>query len=184
MSVRRLPPVALALVLGLLAAYAVACGDGGDDSKLLGPGSADNIRAALDDIEDRVARGRCEGLAQDLDALGRAVAAVPSSVDRGLRQRLGDGVETLRDQAPDACRGNRPETTETQPETTETLPPETTETLPPETTPTVPPETTPTQPPETTPTPPPETTPDEPVLPEDTGGTPGASLGGGDGGDG
>ncbi|HEX8204607.1 MAG TPA: hypothetical protein VF587_00965 [Solirubrobacteraceae bacterium] len=174
---RRIPPVLLALVLGLLAAFAVACGDGGDE-KLLGPNTADNIRTALNDVRDRIEEGECgDRLDRDLDQLGEAVRAVPSSVDRDLRRRLGDGVQHLRNIAPGDCAENKPETTETQPETTETLPPETTETLPPATTETVPPPPTTTQePPQTTPVPP-ETTPDEPVLPEDpTGGTPGAGV--------
>jgi hypothetical protein len=174
MSVRRrLPPLLLALVLGLLAAFAVACGDGGDDSNLIGPRGADRIRAALDDIDDRVARGRCEGLSGDLAELDDAIASLPSSVDRRLRRRLGDGADLLRSQARDDCDDNQPETTTTE-TTPETVPPPTTETVPPETTPTAPPETT-TVPPETEPVPP-ETTPEEPVLPEDTGGTPGAAV--------
>ena len=166
----------LALVLGLLSALAVACGDGGDDSRLLAPRSADRIRAALDDLEERVERGRCDGLDEDLDRLSQAVAAVPSSVDRELRVRLGDGVQHLREIAPDDCRDNEPETTETTPETVPETTPETVETTPPETVETTPPETT-TQPPPTTTTPPPEQ-PDEPVLPEDTGGdqAPGAAV--------
>ena len=174
MTVRRLPPALLALVLGLLAAFAVACGDGGDDRKLLGPRTADRISAALDDLEQRVERGRCDGLDEDLDRLSEAVAAVPSSVDRELRVRLGDGVQHLRSIARRDCRDNEPETTETQPETVETTP-ETVETTPPETVETTPPETTTTPPPTTT-APPPEE-PDEPVLPEDTGGDPAPGAG-------
>ena len=171
----RLPPLLLALVLGLLAAYAVACGDGGDERRLLGPRTADRITAALDDLENRVERGRCEGLDADLSQLSEAVAAVPSSVDRELRVRLGDGVQHLRDIAPRECDRNAPETVDTTPETVETTP-ETVETTPPETVETTPPETT-TQPPPTTTAPPPDE-PDEPVLPEDTGGdqAPGAGV--------
>ena len=177
MSVRRLPPLVLALVLGLLAAFAVACGDEGDETKLLGPRSAERIRTELEDVESRVAQGRCGGLEEDLSQLSAAIAALPSSVDQALRRRLGDGAQHLRAIAPDECDENKPETTDTQPETTETVPPETTETLPPETTETVPPETT-TTPPATTDVVPPPEQPDEPVLPEDTGGdqAPGAAV--------
>jgi hypothetical protein len=171
MSVRRpLLSALLALVLGLLAAFAVACGDDGDDSKLLGPRSADRIRAALDDIEDRVARGRCDGLGADLDELSSVVVNLPGSVDAGLRRRLREGTQHLRDIAREECEEKRPETTETQPETTETVPPATTETVPPATTETVPPETTTQPPPETEQPVPPEEQPEEPILPEDSGG--------------
>ena len=174
MTVRRLPPLLLALVLGLLAAFAVACGDDGDDRRLLGPRTADRIQAALDDLERRVERGRCDDLDEDLDRLSEAVAAVPSSVDRELRVRLGDGVQHLRDIAPEECRDNEPETTETEPETVPETTPETVETTP-ETVETTPPTTT--QPPPTTTQPPPDE-PDEPVVPDDTGGdqAPGAGM--------
>ena len=179
MTVRRLPPLVLALVLGLLAAFAVACGDDGDETRLLGPRTADKIRAALDDLEEQVERGRCEDeLDEDLDRLSAAVAAVPSSVDRELRVRLGDGVQHLRRIAREDCEANAPETTpETAPETTPETTPETVPTDPPDTVETTP-QTTTTPPPTTTGTTPPPDEPDEPVLPEDTGGdeAPGAAI--------
>ncbi len=169
MTVRRLPPLLLALVLGVLSAVAVACGDDGDgDRKLLSPTRAATIREELDTIAARVERGDCDKLDPAFIRLERAVEGLPRATDRRLRRRLADGVENLRTVAPDDCRGNRPrttETTETTPETTETLPPETVETVPPETEPTPPP--TQTVPPETTPTPPPTTPPD---VPPDNGG--------------
>ena len=48
MTVRRLLPPLLALVLGLLAAFAVACGDEGENEKLLPQSRAENIREELD----------------------------------------------------------------------------------------------------------------------------------------
>ena len=168
MTVRRLPPVLLALVLGLLAALAVACGEEGDDRRLLAPSRAEAIKDELDKIDERVERGDCDELEPAFIRLRRAVEGLPARTDRGLRRRLADGVANLERVAPDDCRQNRPETTET----TETEPDTVPETIPPETTPpeTVPPETTP---PETTP---PETVPPEPVPPEPapdgTGGEP------------
>ena len=175
MSVRRLPPLLLALVLGPLAAFAAACGDEGDDRRLLRPQDAEAIRAELDKIDERVAQGECEDLAPAFVRLNRAIDELPQRTDADLRRRLTEGAEHLEQVSDEEC--EPAETTETQPETTETLPPETTETLPPETTETQPPETTETQPPETTP-PPPETTPEVPVPPEDTGGeqAPGARF--------
>ena len=168
MTVRRLPPLLLALVLGLLAALAVACGEERDDRRLLAPTRAEAIKEELDTIDQRVERGNCDELAPAFIRLRRAVDGLPARTDRRLRRTLSDGVENLERVARDDCRKNRPETTqttETEPEIPETVPPETTptETVPPETTPTE------TVPPETTP---PETTPPDPIPPDGTGGEP------------
>jgi hypothetical protein len=165
--VRRLSAIMLALALGALSAFAVACGE--DREGLIASSRASDLQASLDKIDEYVASGRCEAVDANLAALRREIEDLPGTVDRDLRVRLREGLENLEDQAPEECRGAR--TTETQPETTpETIP----ETVPPETVPpeTTPPETTPpeTTPPETTPVEPPpaETVPVEP--PVDSGG--------------
>lgn len=171
MSVRRLPPLLLALVLGLLAALAVACGDSGDEKKLLSPTRASDIKEELDLIAERVEKGECVELDPAFTRLTRAVAGLPGETDRGLRRRLNDGVANLRDVAPRDCRDNRPKTTttETTPETVpETIPETVPETVPPETT-TTPPQTDTGVPPETTPVPPTETDPS--FDPGDSGGS-------------
>ena len=151
MSVRRLPPLLLALVLGLLAAVVVACGDEeGDDRRLLAPTRAAAIQEELDKIATRVEDGDCTALAPAFERLNEAIAGLPRSTDRRLRRRLAQGAENLEQVAPDECGGNRPETTETVPETvpeTTTVPPETetpTQTTPPQTQ-TTPPATEPTE---------------------------------------
>lgn len=170
MTVRRLPPVLLALVLGLLAALAVACGDDGDDRRLLGPASAAAMQKELDLIAERVEAGECLELDFAFTRLNREIAQVPGTVDRDLRRRLREGARNLEEIAPDECRDNRPETTkttETEPETVPETVPETT-TVPPETqtpTQTTPPPTQ-TTPPQTQP-PVPEPEPEDP-----TGGEP------------
>jgi len=159
MTVRRLLPPLLALVLGLLAAFATSCGSDDNDKKLIPASRAENIREELDKIGERVERGECDALRFAFDRLAREVEGLPRTVDRRLRTRLAEGVAHLQGIAPEECQSNEPETTpettpETEPETEpETVPPETTpETVPPETTPeTVPPETVP---PETTTVPP------------------------------
>jgi hypothetical protein len=159
-----LPAFAVALLLGLLCAFAVACGE--EQEGLLSPARAENLKEDLDAIDEAVAAGRCNAADGRLDSLRAEINDLPESTDRRLRERLESGLANLETQAPEECAGG--ETTETQPETvpTETIPPETTppETTPPETTPpeTTPPETTP---PETTP---PETTPPEQTPPEQT----------------
>ena len=169
MTVRRLPPLLLALVLGLLAALAVACGEERDDRRLLSPSRAEAIKEELDKIDARVERGECVELQPAFIRLRRAVDGLPAGTDRRLRRRLSDGVENLERVARDDCRSNRPETTETTETDPETVP----ETVPPETTPeTTPP---PTEPPPTTPPPttPPPTTPPPTTPPDDgTGGEP------------
>jgi outer membrane biosynthesis protein TonB len=156
----------VALLLGLLCSFAVACGQ--EEEGMLSPARAENLKEDLDAIDEAVAAGRCDAVDGRLDSLRAEIEDLPQSTDDRLRERLDTGVANLETQAPEECAGS--ETTETQPETVpeETVP---TETAPPETTPpeTIPPETTP---PETTPpeTVPPETTPpeeEEPPIPEE-----------------
>jgi hypothetical protein len=152
----------VALLLGLLCAFAAACGS--DEEGLLTPARAENLKEDLDAIDEGVAAGRCAAVRGRLNSLRAEIERLPESTDRRLRRRLESGLANLETQAPEECAADRTETTETQPETvpTETIPPET---VPPETTPpeTVPPETTPpeTTPPETTPPPEEELPPEE-----------------------
>jgi hypothetical protein len=160
--------ILVALLLGALCSFAVACGQ--DDEGLITSERASEMQDHLDAIERQVAAGKCDAVKGRLGSLRREIGELPGTVDRDLRRRLREGLETLERQAPEECVQGT-ETTETT-TTTETVPPETTptETVPPETTPpeTVPPETTPpeTTPPETTPVEPPA----EPELPPESGG--------------
>jgi hypothetical protein len=166
--VRRLSAVLVALLLGALSAFAVACGQ--ETEGLISANRASEMQDHLDAIDRQVAAGQCDAVDGRLAALRREINDLPGSVDRDLRLRLREGLETLERQAPEECEiGTETTTTETDTTPTETLPPETTPpTTPPETTPpeTTPPETTP---PETTP---PETTPPAPeeTVPPDSGG--------------
>ena len=165
MTVRRLPAVLTALLLGLACAFAVACGE--KDEGLLSAGRAEGIQNNLDDLDRAVERGDCDVAASQISDLERQVAALPQGTDRALRDRLQEGIDNLASIAPTECGEDDQKTqTETQP-TTETTPPPTTETTPPPTTETTPPPTTETTPPPTTETtpPPPDTT---PTLPPET----------------
>jgi hypothetical protein len=177
----RLHAAVVALLLGALSAFAVGCGE--DREGLISPSRASELQDHLDAIDRRVAAGQCDAVDGRLAALRRDINDLPGSVDRDLRVRLREGLETLERQAPEECEmGTETTTTETT-TTPETVPPET---VPPETTPpeTTPPETTPpeTTPPETTPpeTTPPEEQPVEPLPPESGGeeAPPGAVQGG------
>ena len=162
MTVRRPAALLTALLLGLLSAFAAACGQ--DESTLLSSSRAESLRKDLDAVETAVAEGRCQRAREALDDLDGTVDGIPGEVDRRLRQRLRDGVERLVQQVPEDCRDNRPE----EPEPEETVPEETVpeETIPEETEPeeTVPEETVPEE------TVPEETVPEE-TVPEDPGGT-------------
>ena len=171
MTVRpRLPVLVIALLLGALSAFAVACGE--EREGLISAERATELQDHLDAIDQQIVAGQCDAVDGRLAALRRDINDLPGTVDRDLRISLREGLETLERQAPEECDIGT-ETTTTETDTTETLPPETvpTETVPPETTPpeTTPPETTPpeTTPPETTP-PPEETPPDQ--VPPDSGG--------------
>ena len=167
---RPVPALLVALLLGLLTAFAAACGE--EQEGLLTSGRAENLKEHLDAIDESVAAGRCARARDRLNALRREIDDLPESTDRRLRERLESGLANLETQAPEECADSR--TTDTQPETTPETEP--TETIPPETTPpeTTPPETTPpeTTPPETTPpeTTPPEEVPPEQVPPDNSGG--------------
>ena len=161
MTVRRLPAILTALLLGLSSAYAVACGE--EREGLITAGRAESIKSDLDGLDEAVSQGQCEVRARrELANIRRQIANLPASTDRELRERLQEGIDHLESIAPGECEQNRTDTTPTQTETTPTQ----TETTPTETTP--PPTQTETTPTETTPpptetTPPPtETTPPEP----------------------
>ena len=168
-----LPTLRVALLLGLLTAFAAACGE--EQEGLLTSGRAENLKEHLDAIDESVAAGRCARARARLDALRREIDELPESTDRRLRQRLETGHANLESQAPEECADGQ--TTETTPETTPEEQP--TETLPSETTPpeTTPPETTP--PSEEVPSPEEETPPSDDGTPpgQQDDGTPGNSGG-------
>ncbi len=182
-----LPAVLLALLLGALAAFAVACGD---TSELLSERRAARLTGDVDRVAEAVQQGDCEATSVRLQELQAEVAELPSSVASELRRNLEDGVAQLAAQAQEECQGEQAETpaTEEQP-APEVETPETTETTePPAETPT---DTAETEPPaETTPpaepAPPAETPPAEPAPAPEGGGTDGsqgdAGTGGVDGG--
>jgi hypothetical protein len=163
----------LALLLGALCAFAVACGQ--ERQGLISANRAADLQKTLDRIDSDVASGSCSALTDHLQALRRDVDDLPGTVDRDLRQRLREGLQNLERRAPDEC-GATTHTTETTPETLpETVPqtvPQTTTQTTPETTPQTTPETTP----QTTPEAPPQTEP-APVPTEPAPAEPGPSGG-------
>lgn len=154
---RQLVPSLLALVLGAACAGLVACGD---DSKKIPGARADALLTRLEQVRSSMESGSCAQAAEQADRLLDEARELPGTIDRKLRQRIGDGAEKLVEEVPEDCEA--PQTTETT--DTTTLPETTTETTPTvtETAPTTP--TGPTGPTETVPqeTTPQETTPTDP----------------------
>jgi hypothetical protein len=98
----------------------------------------------------------CDTLLASVAKLDQKVAALPSNVDKDVRDSLANGVRNLTAKSESLCNQTKtPTTTTTTPTTTipTTPPPTTTQTIPPQTTHTTPPHTVPPQttPPQTTP---------------------------------
>lgn len=178
MTVRRLPAILTALLLGLASGYAVACGE--EREGLIGPNRAEKIKQDLDGLDDAVAKGHCaQRASRELENVRRQIANLPESTDPELRERLQQGIEHLEQIAPAECEENRTDTTPTETDTTPTETDTTpTETAPPPTQTAPPTQTTP-PPTETTP-PPTETTPPEPPPDEPPVSPPGGEEAPGD----
>jgi hypothetical protein len=155
------PALLVALALGASSAGLLACGES-ENPSLIASSRADQLSAALDDVQATVEAGNCEATQQALTRLEQRIGELPSRTDQALVNRLEDGAQNLRERAQTECFENQTETTPT-----ETVPPETTETTPTETTETTPTETTPTETTPTETTPPEETPPPEEVPPPD-----------------
>jgi TolA-binding protein len=165
MTVRRALPYLAALLLGVCAALLAACA--GNTTGGIAAASAADLKRQLEDVRERVDRGRCGELNGQLRQIGDRIDALPASVDEQLKQALRDGVSRLRSTAQTKTQTTAPLETETTPEQTTAAPPTTQTTTGPATT-TTPPST----PPTTTPTvtPPPPVEPPPPIGPG--GGTP------------
>lgn len=147
--------VSLAAVLGFAAAFAVACGSGGNG--LLSSADSSSISAQLDSISSSVDAGHCIRAAAASRRLTNVIADLPSGVDQKLLANLGQGASTVSELAANQC---QPKTTSTPTVTssTTTTPPATTTSAPTSTaTQTTPPATTTSGGQTTTSTPPPNT---------------------------
>ncbi|HEX8158456.1 MAG TPA: hypothetical protein VF526_13815 [Solirubrobacteraceae bacterium] len=155
MTVRRVLPYIVALLLGACAALIAACA--GTTKGAIPVASASDLKSQLEDIRERVDAGRCGDLNGQLRQIDDRIDALPGSVDEQLKQALRDGANRLRGDAMRECNDVQA-ATQTQ---TETVPPVVTEpTIPPETTTsTTPTTTTPTTTTPTTTQPPSSTTP-------------------------
>ena len=178
MTVNRLIRPLCAALLGVAAALLVACGSSGKG--LIPAANAGPLQSDFEAVAQAAQSG--EGnCARTEAAIGKTVqdfAALPTTVDAGLRNTLSNGITNLRRRALALCTQPLPQATVTT--NTPTTPTTSTQTTPPTpthtettTTPTTPPATTPTS---TTPgggTPAPES---EPGASKRAGG--GAGIGG------
>jgi hypothetical protein len=164
----RRPLTAIALSAALLAVPLTGCGD-----KAPGIPRSDatelvrllkKAQTASDDPQ-----GRCDQLLATVAKLEQKAAALPSNVDKDVRDSLANGVKNLANSSASLCSQNQTPTTTT---TTPTTPPPTTAPPPTQTTP---PPTTITTPPQT------QTTPPQTTPPQTTPGTGGTGPGNGDG---
>jgi hypothetical protein len=158
-----LPRLLAAVLLGLAATTLVACGN---SSKGLIPASAAGpLQSDFETVQQAAENGdgKCATTEAALLKTSEDLAALPSTVDAGLRNNLHQGVANLRAKALALCAQPLPQTTAT----TETPKPTTTATTPTTTTPTTT-STTPTTPTATSTT---------PTTPVPGGGTPAPGAG-------
>ena len=167
MTVRALPYL-LALLLGVGAAGLTACGQT-KSKALISSSRAGPLKADFDAVAAAVRDHDCPGANAAIDKAQNHLVELPGTVSKRLRDKLQEGIATLREQAPKECvetestatteqtttetieTTTEPVTTATETTATETVPPATTDTVPPvDTTTLPPPDTTATEPPPTT----------------------------------
>lgn len=137
-SPRSLLRAALALVLGVAAALLVACGSSG---KGLIPAAAGGpLQSDIEAVEHAAeeGNGNCSGTEQALLKTDQDYAALPSTLDSGLRNNIHQGIENLRKVAKEACAQPLVQTTTTTTPKTTSTPTTTTNTTTTTTTPPAP----------------------------------------------
>ena len=118
---RRICLLALVAALGFATSVLPGCGGGDDDRKLLSRGSAGELRASLDDVEQKVSEGDCSGARADAVNLQQEVDALPRRTSRKLRRSLAAGATRLVSLVDGECEpAITTETTPTETNTTDT----------------------------------------------------------------
>ena len=113
----RLLPLLLALALGGATAFLISCG-GSDRSHLIPSADANDLNSALDQVAAATKAGDCTAAGQALSRAQGVLVRLPASVDSRLKQRLQDGIASLRRHVPSQCQ----KTTSTQATTTQAPP--------------------------------------------------------------
>jgi hypothetical protein len=119
-------------VLGTSAALLVSCGG---SSKLIPVANSEPLQKDFEEVARAAegAHGSCTGTEVALRKAEQDYAALPASLDAGLRRRLHEGIDKLRADALELCvqpATSTQATTNTQPTTTSTAPPTTQPTTP------------------------------------------------------
>jgi hypothetical protein len=142
----RLPAALIALAL---AASLAACGSSGKG--LIPIAHAGPLLGDFEEVQKAAENGggNCSATNAALAKTEEDFAALPASIDHGLRLSLRQGIDNLSNKARELCSQPPTSTTQTTKTTTKTTPTTTTKTTP--TTPTTPTTTTPTTPTTTTP---------------------------------
>jgi hypothetical protein len=113
----RLLPLLAAPLLGVAAAYLVACG--GNDN-LIPASDASRVQNALNEVQADYRAGKCQDAEAAVAKAKGALLNLPGSVDARLRDRLEAGVANLGKQVPASCGQSQTQTQETQTDTTTT----------------------------------------------------------------
>ena len=100
--------------------FLAACGDEGSNE--LRSGDAGSLRAALNEVEQRVSSQDCAGASQQATAFRDRVAELPRSVDQDLRRALEASADRLVTLVDDQCVAEPAAPTETTPDVGTTSP--------------------------------------------------------------
>jgi hypothetical protein len=118
---RRAPALALSGALGVAAALLVSCGSSG---KLIPVANSEPLQADFEEVarDAEAAHGDCGATEASVRKVEHDLANLPSSVDAGLRRRLGEGLTKLRADALEVCATPSTQTTQatTAPHTSST----------------------------------------------------------------
>jgi hypothetical protein len=108
----------LAALLGVLAALLVACSSSGKG--LIPTGNAGPLQSDFEAVAQaaEAGDGSCTATEAALLKTEQNFAALPTSVDAGLRNTLRQGIENLRTRSLAVCAQPLPQATETTPKTT------------------------------------------------------------------
>jgi hypothetical protein len=93
----------LAAVLGLTAAFAVACGSSGSGKGLLSADESRTISSALDAVSSAVRAHSCARTKTALTALDESLQNLSATTDAKLKENLGHGASTVSQAALTQC---------------------------------------------------------------------------------
>ena len=100
---RRQTHLSRGAVLAVLGCISLAgCGDGSNDSKLLSPSSASELRATLAQVEHQVENGDCAAAREQVSLLDQQVSSL-DRIEADLRDALTSGTSRLQQLVNEEC---------------------------------------------------------------------------------